>query len=297
MATDVGASPVISAQRKRALEVLERRHLATKSESSQQEDKNKKRAPDEEREEKRRKGGHSTSHGHTATHGFAGVSGEEAHAAYCDLSQNVHDNLVKPQVQHSKGRVTIVNNVIHDLLQNGDSAQKYLQGSRNIKIDNVLLLDDFVPASSTLRDAREKHLQSHSKRSKKHMSMRQHRLCGSFDFPRKFWKFDRFKPCHEMWKEYILKLIKESGKHQLGHILLTAILEGAFLQVVECKAAAFTGVRGIMIRETAETFGVITLDDKFRVVPKRGSVFLFQAGCWKITLFGDKFSGKCRSKI
>lgn len=34
--------------------------------------------------------------------------------------------------------------------------------------------------------------------------------------------------------------------------------------VVECKITYFTGICGIMIRETAEAFGIITEDDKFR---------------------------------
>ena len=37
-----------------------------------------------------------------------------------------------------------------------------------------------------------------------------------------------------------------------------------FLAVAECKATSFTGVSGIMIRETAETFGIITQDGIFR---------------------------------
>lgn len=36
------------------------------------------------------------------------------------------------------------------------------------------------------------------------------------------------------------------------------------MSVVECKVTSFTGVSGIMIRETTETFGIITQDDKFR---------------------------------
>lgn len=34
--------------------------------------------------------------------------------------------------------------------------------------------------------------------------------------------------------------------------------------VVECKLTHFTGTGGIMIRETAEAFGIITEDNKFR---------------------------------
>ena len=34
--------------------------------------------------------------------------------------------------------------------------------------------------------------------------------------------------------------------------------------MAECKITTFTGVSGIMIRETAETFGIVTQDDKLR---------------------------------
>ncbi|KAG8376520.1 hypothetical protein BUALT_Bualt09G0071900 [Buddleja alternifolia] len=62
--------------------------------------------------------------------------------------------------------------------------------------------------------------------------------------------------------------------------------------VVQCKTAAYVGIHGIMVRETKETFGIITHDNKFRVVPKRFSVFVLQADCWKITLHGDKFASR-----
>ena len=40
-----------------------------------------------------------------------------------------------------------------------------------------------------------------------------------------------------------------------------------FLAGGQCKLAAFTGVSCIMIRETEETFGIITQDIKFRGIP------------------------------
>jgi len=66
--------------------------------------------------------------------------------------------------------------------------------------------------------------------------------------------------------------------------------------VAECKAASYQGVSGIMIRDTAETFGIISEDNRFRVVPKAGSVFILQADCWKVTLIGDKLSPKEKLK-
>ncbi|KAG1338062.1 putative Ribonuclease p protein subunit p29 [Cocos nucifera] len=82
--------------------------------------------------------------------------------------------------------------------------------------------------------------------------------------------FNLFKPMHEMWKSYIIELLKETRKKQLAECLLMADLHGAFFLVVECKTIAFKGVSGIMIRETAETFGIITQDNRFRGIPCRG---------------------------
>lgn len=81
-----------------------------------------------------------------------------------------------------------VGRVLHDLLQSGDSAQKYMQGSRSMKIDNWIHLDNVVQDRGRSLDARIRALQTHSKRSKKHMSMKQHRRCGSLDLPQEFYK-------------------------------------------------------------------------------------------------------------
>ena len=65
----------------------------------------------------------------------------------------------------------------------------------------------------------------------------------------------------EMWNDYIAKLLKSTRMDQLAQCLLGADLHGAFILVVECKIIHFTGTCGIMIRETAEAFGIITEDN------------------------------------
>ncbi|KAJ6804675.1 uncharacterized protein M6B38_184200 [Iris pallida] len=314
------ATPLVSDQKKRAMEALERRFAADKARSLQEEQR--KSLQEERREEQRRNKksrrnpkedqqqvapavegqvegvpypkidpspSSSSKKGRLVYTGHA-PPGENADPAYARLSHLVHENLVGA-VTEGSSNVDVVDNVVFNLLQHGDKGLKYTRGSIDMKIDKGLLLDNFVPRGGSLADARVKALKSHSKRSKKHMSMRQHRECGSFDLPKEFHSFSRFKPMHEMWKEYITELLKVSREKQLAQCLLMADLHGAFLQVVECKQnVAFKGASGIMIRETAETFGIITQEDKFRVVPKRGSVFIFQGGCWKITLYGDKLS-------
>lgn len=80
------------------------------------------------------------------------------------------------------------NDILHDLLQHGDSAQKYMQGSKNVKVDNWILLDNFVKKSTIASGARNRAFQRQSKRSKRHMSIKQHKKLGSFDLPQEFHK-------------------------------------------------------------------------------------------------------------
>lgn len=77
-------------------------------------------------------------------------------------------------------QVNVVDKMLHELLQSGDVAQNYMQGSRRMKIDNRIQLDTLVQERNM---GLTKVLQSHSKRSKKHMSMKQHKKIGSLDLP------------------------------------------------------------------------------------------------------------------
>ncbi|ONK61846.1 uncharacterized protein A4U43_C08F34190 [Asparagus officinalis] len=295
----------ISDQKKRALDALERRFAFDKAKIVQQEEKMSKKIRTNPKDEQEvvvadsQKGDNPPSassssrkgqvvfSGHTPRQETSGVR-EDAHPAYSEILEIIDENILGTATKDSN-RGDAVNKIVFDLLQHGDKGHKYTKGSIAMKIDNWVLLDNFVPKDSSLKDARVKALQSHSKRSKKHMTMRQHRKCGSLDLLKEFHNFSLFKPMHEMWKEYIIKILKNREK-QLAQTLLVADLHGAFLAVVECKTIAFKGISGIMIRETAKTFGLITQDNLFRVVPKQGSVFIFQAGCWKITLHGDNLS-------
>lgn len=215
---------------------------------------------------------------------------EEDHPIYLPLSHPVHENLTKPDLQEN-----VVDKILHELLQSGDSAQNYMQGSRRMKIDNRVHLDNIVKdrkVSGNNNNTLTKALQSHSKRSKKHMSMKQHKKYGSLDLPQELHNFETFIPMHEMWKGYITQLLKSAGKSQMAQCLLGADLHGALILVAKCKMDGFTGVSGIMIRETAETFGIITKENKYKVVLKKMSVFMLQIDCWKITLHGDKLTAR-----
>ncbi|KAK9121519.1 hypothetical protein Syun_019136 [Stephania yunnanensis] len=229
--------------------------------------------------------GHSSFFGQTPR-GTAGILEAEANGpTYSQICLPIHENLLNAGVELSSNKGNVVDDILHELLQSGGAAQKYMQGSRSMKIDNWILLDNVVQG----RGARTNASKNLSKRSKRHMSLKQHRKYGSFDFPiESSSMFEMFMPMHNMWKDYIMQLIKNIGKNQLAQSLQSADFHGAILLVADSKIISLVGVSGIMVRETAETFGLVTPDNKFRVVPKRPSVFIFRANCWKITLYGDQ---------
>lgn len=88
-------------------------------------------------------------------------------------------------MQVSDRKVT-VEGVLHELFQCGDSAQKYMQGSKNIKIENTILLDNYVQKGCISSSSRIRAPHNGSKRSKKHMSLKQHKRSGLFDLPKEF---------------------------------------------------------------------------------------------------------------
>ncbi|KAJ3703138.1 hypothetical protein LUZ61_006843 [Rhynchospora tenuis] len=143
-----------------------------------------------------------------------------------------------------------VEKVLVDIMLKGDESGGFVSGE--IKKENWVLLDNFLSKDdNSLANARAKSLRSHSKSSRNHMSMKQHRQCD---------------------------------------------LHGAFLSVVESKTVSYVGISGIMVRETIEIFGIISQNNKFKVEPKAGSVFMLQADSWMVTLCGDMLSATGRSK-
>ncbi|KAG6515465.1 uncharacterized protein LOC121971008 isoform X1 [Zingiber officinale] len=303
-------TPVASDRKRRALEALEKR-FAFEAERRQESVKSKRIKESEsvggveQRKEEKRNAKLAPSSevdggSERRTRGKASASSssrKDVHPVYSEISGIVDANLLQLNDLKAPNARDTVSKIVNDIVAKGDEANKYTRHGKSLKIDNLIYLDQLISKDDSLKDARLKALMSHSKRSRNHMSNRQHRKCGSFNLPREFHKFDLFTPMHEMWKGYIVELMKEVGKKQLNECLLNADLHGAFLLVVECKTSAYKGESGIMIRETSETFGIITKENRFRVVPKVGSVFIFQADCWKITLLGDKLSKRSTNKL
>ena len=173
------------------------------------------------------------------------------------------------------------------LASNAKTARNIGSTIENRLLDRPYLLDNPATHGGAAERAKDRARRARSKRSAKHFSMRQHRRAGSFDLPAEFLKYDLFLPMQEMWQSYARSLVSECSDASLQPRLLAADLHGAVMAVVEAKSRSHVGVQGIMIRETEQTFGILTLQDKVRVVPKAGAVFMLQVDTLRVTLIGN----------
>ncbi|KAI5414929.1 hypothetical protein KIW84_040402 [Lathyrus oleraceus] len=145
-------------------------------------------------------------------------------------------------------------------------------------VSNVSSLHLCHPSSDTLN----KDIEDGSEYAQLSVTLNENLLTTNGEF-----SAERGGSVHGILHELLQKGDAAVKRNQLAQCLL-----GADLHVVDGKAAHFTGIGGIMIHETAEAFGIVTEENKFRVVPKKGSVFVIQVDCWKVTLHGDKLDSR-----
>eukprot|EP00252_Welwitschia_mirabilis_P010842 TRINITY_DN2440_c0_g1_i8.p1 TRINITY_DN2440_c0_g1~~TRINITY_DN2440_c0_g1_i8.p1 ORF type:complete len:230 (-),score=35.40 TRINITY_DN2440_c0_g1_i8:276-965(-) len=208
---------------------------------------------------------------------------------YLELCQPVNENLLKPSSKHGrKDRCVTTKLILHDLFTRGDILKTYMRGGASAELsDRYVLLDNVSSKQDNVAKAHRRALHQAAKRSKKHISMHQHRILGSLGFPMKFRRYEFFLPMHEMWKEYIMACLNGCSHKGVKRCFLKADLHGAILAVVESKNKTYTGVQGIMVRETLNTYGILTSENRFHVVPKKGSIFMIRLGIWRVILHGD----------
>ncbi|KAL2651819.1 hypothetical protein R1flu_019947 [Riccia fluitans] len=186
-----------------------------------------------------------------------------------------------------------INDVLKTLLEGGSRRHRDVENilENRMHENQVLLLDNPTPNQLPASEkARERAYKNRGKRSREHLSLRQHRKCGTYDLPQEFQEYKLYQPLQEMWSTYARDLLSDCSDTMVQTRLLTADLHGAVLSVVESKNPSYTGVRGIMVRETENTFGIVTQNNKFRVIPKVGSIFRVDIENMRVTLFGNNLS-------
>jgi len=206
-AATTGPMSTISDQKKRTLEALQQQYTAAKAKKLQDEQlkshKNKvdvlKPKFDTPRKGKapeltpRQKSAQSSSHKGVAFSGSnrqrkpSVSSGEEINPVYDELSCPLRDNLFQDGTSDFDS-TEVVQSVIFDIIQKGEDSGKITKGAKKLKLEKGILLDNYVQRGPRLVDAQARSLLIHSKRSKHHMFLKQHKKCGSFDLDGEFHK-------------------------------------------------------------------------------------------------------------
>ncbi|EGT37331.1 hypothetical protein CAEBREN_05273 [Caenorhabditis brenneri] len=105
---------------------------------------------------------------------------------------------------------------------------------------------------------------------------------------KKAFKFADIVPMNTDWQKYFReRLHAHFATKKIDKQILKADYHGALLTVWSAENSTQIGISGIVVLETRHTFQMVTQDDRFVVIPKKGSVFRFIIGDRLFSLFGD----------
>lgn len=117
------------------------------------------------------------------------------------------------------------------------------------------------------------------------MTSRERRRSGFGSIPAEAHKYELYLGLYELWCDYLRDVLRlqptDTGTPNLRdnancERLLKADYHGALVNVTKSKCPSYVGVRGIVVKETRNTFVVCCRDDRCRTVPKECSVFEFE---------------------
>ncbi len=132
-----------------------------------------------------------------------------------------------------------------------------------------------------------------AQRASKKMSQRQKRIKGVGQIPAHACNYALFEPLHALWIDYVRELFgppvdgHEKRLNMVGK-LIKADYHGARIEVYKSRNSSLVGVKGVVVKETENTFQIISRSDagpdvmeidnkekdSFKTVPKAGSIFL-----------------------
>jgi len=105
-------------------------------------------------------------------------------------------------------------------------------------------------------------------------------------------EYDRFGNLNRMWNDYVDELLKDTDSSKIDVIqqkLSRVDLHGAFIEVVQSNCPDLIGLKGIVIKETKNTFALVTKSNVTKTVPKSESEFRVEIRRGCITLAGNSF--------
>jgi ribonuclease P protein subunit POP4 len=110
-------------------------------------------------------------------------------------------------------------------------------------------------------------------------------------------KYDFFIPLNLLWISYIEKQLDRVNGEQFCTLLLKADLHGSIITITKSKCPSNVGLTGIVVRDTENTFQVVTRNDKLKILPKKDSWFFLRVGDKLVTIYGNHFVQRPEERV
>ena len=108
------------------------------------------------------------------------------------------------------------------------------------------------------------------------------------------YRYSSFVPLHKLWQQYMEELLKKSQDQEAR--ILGADFHGCKLTVTEAANPRHVAIEGIVMKDSAATFTIITQNDHIHHIAKHKSNFCFNIGeRMKVVLMGTNLQQE-RSK-
>jgi len=143
--------------------------------------------------------------------------------------------------------------------------------------------------------------------SKKRLTAREKRDLGLNRLPKVGLKYEQFKELHDLWIGYMRDLLdvkelnssgwtpgnlEESKLKQLQIKICRSDFHGAKIKVEKAECPSQVGRLGICLMETRHTIQIISIDNKLRMIPKKGSTFSLEVDEFRFSFPGSAMLAK-----
>jgi ribonuclease P protein subunit POP4 len=104
-------------------------------------------------------------------------------------------------------------------------------------------------------------------------------------------------PLHKRWQDYARGVLHGAPEPEAEDRLVGIDLHGCMLCISEAKDPRWRGLKGVVVRDSAETFQLVIEADRFVTVPKRGCIFEYDLDRRrKVTLLGDGLANRTAAR-
>ncbi|DBA67228.1 TPA: hypothetical protein ACH3X2_001538 [Trebouxia sp. C0005] len=218
-------------------------------------------------------GQHRAKTGNNAT---AGSHQEVREQQYADMAPSVVDGpLMKSFLSLGNKDSGSVESILEGVLKTNPRVAD-ARASVTSRVHNKVMLLDNPTAALTTKPTRRKNHKRYSTQ-----------LAGRKDRPSigKDHKYASFVPLHTLWTQYISELLKSCQDCEAR--LLAADYHGSILTISQAANPIHAGLTGLVIKDSAHSFTLVTQADRTYHVLKDKSVFSFNIGSnSKVTLLG-----------